>query len=365
VRPAFSSTGQATAFALLLAVLLAMPVLAAGTGWLKRRDVYPAIAWKFGPFPFIQQQIFAETGDVDMVFLGSSHIWAAINTNFVQKQLSKQLGREAVVFSLGWPWDGFDASYVIARDLLEHRRVHTMVIYDELGANRPHLHSSRWFRIGEDSEALAGLPWRGKLGLYGSAVLGMPRQLLSVVRRNLLEGTAQGRPNFWTKVYRARDFAEQRGALVARLAYNNSRDFVPFESHGSATPADVRIYSAETRDAFEFTGAAIAPYQLHFARKLAQLCQERGTRLVFLNTPSFPDRARRVISERQLWPEVLGAPADIVGIAPAKLFAGIGEADVRKLFYEEGHLNQNGQELFTRLIAPALLETYARPTIRN
>jgi hypothetical protein len=39
---------------------------------------------------------------------------------------------------------------------------------------------SRWFRIGEDSEALAGLPWIAQARLYGGAVLGMPRQLLSL-----------------------------------------------------------------------------------------------------------------------------------------------------------------------------------------
>jgi len=128
MRPAFSSPRQAAAFALLLAVLLVLPALVARTGWLKRRDVYPAIAWKYGPFPWIQQKIFAETRDADMVFLGSSHIWSAINTPYVQQRLSAQLGREAEVFTLGWPWAGFDASYVIARDLLDHRRVHTLVI---------------------------------------------------------------------------------------------------------------------------------------------------------------------------------------------------------------------------------------------
>src|SRR3954453_8385081 len=125
MKPAFSSPRQASAFALLLASLLAMPAVMARTGRLHRRDVYPTIAWKYGPFPWIQQKIFAETRDADMVFLGSSHLWNAINTPYVQARLSERLGREAEVFSLGWPWAGFDAAYVIARDLLDHRRVHT------------------------------------------------------------------------------------------------------------------------------------------------------------------------------------------------------------------------------------------------
>ena len=62
------------------------------------------------------------------------------------------------------------------------------------------------------------------------------------------------------------------------------------------------------------------------------------------------------IAERQFWPEVLGVPADIVGIPPAKLFAGIADADAAKLFYDDGHLNINGQDVFTPIITPEMLK---------
>ena len=182
------SSWQAVTFALLVAVLMALPALMARTGRLDRRDVYPAIPVKSGPFSWIQQEIFTRTGDVDIAFLGSSHIWVAINTPYVQKKLSEQLGREAEVFTLGWPWAGFDALYVIGRDLLDHRRVRTLVIYDEyVPGDITHVACSRWFRIGENTEMLDGLSWRAKASYYGSAVLGMPRSLLSLLRPNLLE----------------------------------------------------------------------------------------------------------------------------------------------------------------------------------
>jgi hypothetical protein len=364
--PAFSSTRQAAAFALLVAVLLALPALVARTGWLKRRDVYAATPWKCGPFPWIQQQIFAETKDADVVFLGSSRIWAAFNTPFVQQKLSEQLGREAEVFTLAWPWPGFDAAYLIARDLLDRRRVHMLVIHDESRTwSGPQINSWRWFRIGENSEALAGLSWLDQARLFGGAVLGMPRQLLSLVRPNLLEDVAACKTNFWSTERGALDFVETRGAYAARLAWGMSLDFVPFRTHGDATSADALIYSAETREAFKFTDRAMVPYERHFARKLARLCQERGTRLVFLHTAVLSERGQTVISERQFWPGVLGAPADIVGIPPAKMFAGIPEADLPKLFYNDYHLNQSGQEMFTPLITPELLKLYATPTIRH
>ena len=367
MTPAFSSRRQAAAFALLLGVLLALPALSARTGWLDRRDVFPTIAWNYGPFPWIQQKIFAETADVDLAFIGSSHLWTAIDTPYVQRQLSEQIGREAEVFTFGWPWAGFDATYVIARDLLNHRRVHTLVIYDEeQGEDIPHQTSFHWFRIGENSEALDGLSWQMQASLYGGAVLGMPRHLLSFVRPNLLEDPANCRANQWNSYYRAPNLSERLGSLRAQLGYYRSQEkFLPFQARGHATPADVLVYSAETRDAFQFTSPAAKPYQFHFARKLAQLCQERGTRLVVLHTPNLRECGESLIIERRLWPEVLGAPVDIVGVPPAKLFAGIPTADVMKLFYDDNHLNQNGQEMFTRLIAPVLLTLYAAPTYRN
>src|SRR5437016_3433798 len=220
MRPAFSSLRSAIAFALTIVVVLLMPALVAKTNAPKRRDVYPTIAWKYGPFPYIERKIFDEKSDVDMVFMGSSHVWNSINTPYVQQKFSEKLGRNAEVFSLDWPWGGFDAVYIIAHDLLERRRVHVLMIYDEglgRGVDGPHPHSSRWFRIGENSEALEGLPLISKAQLYGGAVLGMPRHLLSVVRPNLMEDPEHGRPNFFDEYYRAPNIAQNLGALRARL----------------------------------------------------------------------------------------------------------------------------------------------------
>jgi hypothetical protein len=360
MTPAFSSSRQAAAFALLLALLLALPALVAPTGWLKRRDVYPSIPSKYGPFSWIQQQIFTETNAVDIAFLGSSLIWSGVNTPFVQRRLSEQLRREAEVFTLGWPWPGYDPLYFIARDLLDQRRVRMLVIYDEYrGSDMPHLHSSRWFRLGENSEALDGLPWPAQAGLYGGAVLGMPRHLLSLVRSNLLEDPAHSGANIWNTFYRAPNVAEHRGALCARIGFDYLQNFTPYQPLLVATPGDVVVYSADTRGAFTFTGPRTPPYQSHFARKLAQLCRERGTRLVVLHLPELRECDQAAIPEREPWPEVWSAPVDLVGIPGAKLFAGIPVTDLKKFYYDPRHLNQNGQEMFTRLLTPVLLKLYA------
>ncbi len=358
--PAFSSSRQAAAFAILLAVMMALPALVGATGWLHRRDVYPSIPWRYGPFPWIQQKIFDETSDVDIAFLGSSHIWCAVDTPYVQRELSRQLGREANVFSLCWPWPGFDLMHAVARDLLERRHVRMLVIddEDEDANDEPQQQSARWFRVGDDPSELTGLPWTGQAALYGGAVLGMPRQLLSLARPNLMDDLALHRPTFWEQHYRAPNVAEHLGSLSARLTFGYNQNFADFTPAVRATPADVVRYSAETKDAFRFGPPHSGPYQLHFARLIAQLCREKHVRLVVLNIPRFHTRGEPAIFMRERWPEVLRVQTDMAGIPPAKLFAGMSAEDLRQLFYEPRHFNQNGQKMFTPLITPVLMGIY-------
>ena len=359
MAPAFSSSRQAAAFGLMLVVLLSMPVLLAKVQSRDRRDVYPTIAWKYGAYPWFQQQIFAETGDVDMAFLGASHMLNNVDAPYVKSELSQHIGRDATVFTLGWPWPGYDAMYFIARDLLEHRRVRILVIDDvNRSPDRPHPIASRWYRYGENTADLEGLPFASRMRLYSSAVLGTPRHILSLFRTNLLEDPAHCKENYWNKYYHSPNIAQNLGTHRAQISYGMSSNFSHRSGQGSASPSDVILYSAETDKSFKFTGPKTRGYQLHFLRRLTRLCQDHGTHLVMLHEPSLSDRSEESIFERECWPETLGAPIDIVGISTPRLLAGIPEDDVKKYFYDNAHFNENGQKLFTPLISPSLLEIY-------
>src|SRR5580698_10906557 len=149
MRPAFSSTKQAAAFALLLLVTLLSPVLAGKRFLPPREQAYASQSWGSGPYPWIENQIFQETNDIDIVFIGSSHILHAVDTPYVQAKLSGKIGRQAVVRTLGWGGAGYDALYFFTRDLLAHRKVRMLVFYDENpapGFRYPQI--SGWFRFG-------------------------------------------------------------------------------------------------------------------------------------------------------------------------------------------------------------------------
>ena len=153
--PAFSSTRQAAAFALLLLLLLLSPVLAGRKFLPPREQAYASLSWGSGPYPWIRHEIFEETNDIDIAFMGSSHILHAVDTPYVQAQLSEKLGRPAVVRTIAWGGAGYDALFFVARDLMAHRKLKLLVFYDEY--NAPGIRNTAadcWFRCGENAPVL-------------------------------------------------------------------------------------------------------------------------------------------------------------------------------------------------------------------
>lgn len=361
MAPAFSSTRHALAFALIVALLLAAPQLLSRVATKDRSGIYPGINLKSAPASaWIQRQIFSETGDVDLVFVGASLTLNDIDANFAKHYFSEHVGREASVFTIGWLWRGYDAMYFIARDLLEHRRVRVMVMTDvNRLPDRPHPVASRWYRFGENPDEIDGLSVASKLRLYCSAVLGAPRHFLSLLRHNVIVDQAQLPPNYVNKYYYTTNLAENLGGMKSKLAYKLSgKRFVEYAANGDASRADALLYSPATRDQFTFTGPSTEGYQLHFARKLARLCQEKGTRLVMLAVPELIGQDTKTVTVREDFAESWGAPVDIIGIPNDRFFAGISSEDRNKLFYDDFHLNKNGQEYFTPLVTPLLMELY-------
>jgi hypothetical protein len=369
MRPAFASIRQAAAFALLLLVLLLLPALLGKSNLPPREQIYSSIWWANGAFPYIDNQFFKEKGDIDIAFIGPSHIWNAINTPHVQKQLSERLGRPAVVRSFCWGGAGYDMLYSVAQDLLQHRKVHMLVFYDAYtDMNLPNGLAPHLFRWGDNADELTGLSLPLKLSYYFAAVIGMPRNLLSLTRSNIPADLFSSKMNFWEIQDHADNFVRSLGSLASQSGFRHhplSDPEVPFERYiptSTASPADVCVYSSSNKGPFEFTGSMVPLWQLHFARKFAETANEHGSKLVLLHIPGTDEMRSDVIQEREFWPDALQAEVTMVGIPPAKLFGGLSDAEVYKLFGDPGHLNKNGQEYFTEMITPSLLQIYDSKT---
>jgi len=362
MRPAFSSKKEALAFMLMVALLILLPVLLDKSHLPPRGEIYSFATWRFGPFNHLRHQIFEEKSDIDILFIGSSRIWSGIDTPWVQQELSKKKGRPAVVLTLGWSWLGFDALYFIARDVLEHRKVQMIVFDDEYRVDdQPHCAAVYWFRYGENAEALQGLPLKIRASYYFAAILGMPQNLISLLRPNYAEELVNPEDNHWKTFYSSRNSSERLGALTTERNMSPADPFVDFIPSGRAGAGDVCVYSEKSRKAFEFTGPATPAWQLHFARKFTALAQKYGVRLVLLHLlpPYANDQVDTpLVREREFWPKALQTDVTMIGIPPSKLYSGINDMELPRLFYTKNHFNKNGMVYFTKLITPILLQTY-------
>jgi hypothetical protein len=168
--------------------------------------------------------------------------------------------------------------------------------------------------------------------------------------------------SYWEIQGKAPNLASNLGAITIHTGFapNNSEQgpFEDYKPQTSVTPDDVCIYSPETKTNFAFSSAGLPSMQLHFVQQLGALMQARGCKLVVVHIPTFDERHSAVISEPVFWPDVLPGKITMIGIPPATLFRGLSDNDIKKLFSNPAHLNENGQNYFTSLMTPILLKTY-------
>jgi hypothetical protein len=368
MRPAFSSTKQATAFAFMLLVILLSPVLVGKNLLPPREEVYTSQTWRYCACGFLDDQIFKEKSDIDVVFIGSSRMWAGIDTPYVQQEFSKKLGRPAVVLTLAWSWTGFDSIYFIGQDLFQHRKVRMIVFDDEFRDDDvPNVSATHWFRFGDNWKDVAGMPLRIQSDYYLAAIWGMPRNLLSLLRLNI--STSHDYPDFerWAAVFHSKNPRNQLGALTVERNFDPGIPFVPYLPGNDARTDSACVFSPETKEQFEFSGPRTPAWQMSFAKKFADMAANYNAKAVFLHlNPIYSSNETNNprIHERECWPQVLGTNVAMVGIAPEKLYSGLDESDLGRLFFMPDHIhyNENGEKLFTPLITPALLQIYENQT---
>lgn len=344
MAPAFYSTRHAIAFGGAVLFFLTLPVTLYCIGGVSIEQSYRGISERAGNFDLMRHEIFEDRSDLDVFFCGSSLLHAAIDTKFVERELGRATGRPSKVLVLYQAWQGPDMQYFVSRALLEHRRVKILAIAAPARSqrsNQPHVQLFRVARYGDYPGALDGLGFRSRLAVYGDYVLGAPRQALSLLRPNPV-----------------RPWVALPEVPPAAVGYQGA-PFVPREAPDPAVPASESIDSAESRQLFRFDGPALSPYQLHFLLKTAELARQHGALLAVLHLASPTERGSTIVPDRQFMPEVLGDGVFFIGVPSARMFRDVPDAQFFDYFQDE-HLNVNGEELYTRAITPALLDLYER-----
>jgi hypothetical protein len=233
--------------------------------------------------------------------------------------------------------------------------VKALVLYDEAAQDDVQAAAHHWFRYADEPNALNGIPFHDAAALYAASVLGMPRNLLSLLRPNGEADPAPLTKSIWEGgMHRAELFPERLGALTAHISYGYDPTFEAYAPPPAGARAE--IYSTANSARFGFTETAIPLYQRVFLERVAALAKEHDTTLVFLDIPTFTERRNQTSSEHLCWPRELPGRVRVVGVAPAALFSGLSDAQVQRLYFDEGHFNANGQRFFTAAVARALIQ---------
>lgn len=353
MRPAFSHPRYAAAFALLLIALIAAPWAVARLGLLDRATAWEVLPEGAGPAAHIEREIYDETGDIDIVFIGSSLMWSGIDAPYMQAALSDALGRQATVRVIATVWPGLDRDYALLRDLLDRRHVGLVVLQmphrnrPTLDAaaevnrvsDQPHVQAYRFYREGEFPEVLPGLAPRSRVALYAEAVLGMPRHLLTLLRPNELSSSP---------------VEATLGSRFQQMGFYGE-PYVDFERTPPLIPANQMIYGRGAD--YQFFEEPLPPYQTHFVRLIGATLAEHRVPAVLLHIPQANELDADTVEERENWPELIGTDVAMIGVPPTRLFGGFSDDDTLK-FFSSDHLNENGAHFFTRAVAPALLDIY-------
>jgi len=349
IDPPFYTRGQALGYAALLLALLVLPLVVGKSNLIRREQVYAAVPEEWGAFSYIHRQMFEETSDIDLLIIATSHLYQGLDGVYLQKQLSRSLGREANVVSLSTNWRSEALNYQLLRDIVARRKVRMLLtsMPNMLNGDKlPHLQGYRWQLYGLDDADLQGLPVSYRMTFHAQAMLGLPRQLLSLARHNR---TSDGK---WAATYGTQKI--DRG-----IGKEPFLRFIP--DPPKLDPQSITYHSGS--DAFAFSGQKLSAYQEHFLGKFLGVVRAHRIPLTVVHIPLWLERHDEVVKERQDWVRQYGVPMTLVGIPPSKLFRGLTEKEIDLLYYNDydwpnHHLNRNGNEFFTQAIAPAIVASY-------
>ncbi len=291
------------------------------------------------------QMLFQEEGDVTVAFIGPSSMWVGINSKRVEQHLVDAGVDAPAVITLGANHPSEDLTYVMAKDLLAKRKVEWLVLPTP-NRQQDHAHPvlHRLASLKDQGAVWSKLPLVEQLRSYALATLGAPLQIYQqFVPRDVP-------PNM-------RNLVRFNGSWIRNAGWARSK-FEPFAV--DATPiarapiSQHRLFNANS-EKVAFSNV-FSDYQKTYFAETVALARSHGTKVAVLSTPIWKDRAsdKPVVRIEQELIKELQLP--ILGIAPANLFSGLSEDDIKKLYYDVNHFNTNGANYFTDVMSPAILE---------
>ena len=333
------------AFCLVVAVLLAIPALLRTLDVPGHTDRYVTAPVTVGSYSFLQHEIFEETSDLDLAFLGDSLLLTGVNTPDVVRDVSRLLGRPSRVVTLGWNGRGDDLMFYLLRDLLSRRRVKAVALRmphrEGSGLGRgPHPQSYRWLTACEHDPVQPNLPLSDRLTTYALESIGGLRNLLSLVRPNLISTSP-----------RARDY----GAQLWDVGPDHG-PFIRYQPVAPVLPSSQLMSSLGSGTVVHADRDPPSAYQQGYVSAILELLQSHHVTVALLRTPVLAESRQSTMDVDAAWANTFPLNTKVIAVSPTVLYSSLNDDQVRQLYFDHGHLNRNGAEFYTATILPALLE---------
>ena len=288
---------------------------------------------------WIYERINFDQRPIDIAFIGTSHTQSGVNSGFIEAAL-KAKGDQRHVVNFAVPHLGRDLQYLIARELIEHRHVDTLVIELQQVENRaPHPGFQRLATLADIAAAplfintgavdnLARLPMR-QIELF----LATQRPSWFGLHSGFNPGQYEG-PHF-DDTYRLHGNEMPRTAVHSRAYFNEEL-------------RNIRANIARNAK-LGLLNDFLYRYNDIYLKRLVELAERQSVRLVFLYLPFL---GAEPVPEHQSWFAQHG-----------ELIVPLAVIDDEKLWQNADHLNFYGANTLSAWLAATLYRGQTPPVM--
>lgn len=329
----------------------------------KRADIYRAIPARYGGFGFYADLIY-EQERKDILFIGSSAIWTAVVPEVIERQ-SAARGSEISVATLAHNWRSEESIYYVLRDLQAECKLPSVVVISfPVGNNGEASHPAAAYLWSpwHHTEITSKMSFKSLVRTYIAAVASVPRRIVALVvppSPSPLYGPGDT------------DLIRDKGALLEQKGYRATPDttrgdYYPITDWPQApgyTEADLLVSprpEASVTPVYKVPYGPPVDYERSYIKATLSLVAEANVTVLYLDLLNLHDpRAGRF--QRDFGGTKMPAT---FGMNTAMAFPGVSKADLQRLFYDDGHLNEEGAARYTEVLAQPLLDRLL-PTINE
>lgn len=353
VLPAFPSIGHLVAWVVGLATILALPLLT--TYAVSPQTRYLVMSKRVGPTDWHANQILKETTPLDVLFLGSSRMLAAIDHATLQQELERR-GRHLTTATIGAQLDAEDLAFTYLTDFFARRKARLVIVqgpelaFPQWDTN-PSVKYIRSLRrqdpgLNLSRPALAAVEY-GEMALIG------PRLLIASV---IPPGpVVRGVFNFRSETP---DLEKTRGAIAPDWGYREfETDATPRAPFVESTLPDRPLPALLIRPGAPIPSGVVlvdkplTPIEAAYIPAIKTLCDRNGATLALMNEPFANHEDPDTIElPRQLL--ALGVP--IIVETRNRMFGKAHEETINRYYSDYFHFNSNGAREATQAYEPVI-----------